>query len=122
MENDSIFGEVISRHTRAQAHEDGLLIDVDDTEAAKLYKFPVSITAGLSHALSRGAGKEPTTYAARLWDVCYMGTIAAKVSREPGSDVFYKVRVGRSNLKVWANCGPGDNGEAVMTFGFPEER
>ena len=122
MEPDSIFGEVIDRYTRAEAHADGLLIDVSDTEAAKLYRFPVSITVALAHALRRGAGKEPATFNARLWDFCYMGTIAAKVSREPGADVFYKVRVGRSNLKVWANCGPGDDAAPVMTFGFPEDR
>lgn len=117
---DNFFGEVISVYTRAQAHADGILLDVSDSEGARLFKFPVSITVALHSALSRGAGNEAATYNARLWDVCYMATVKARTSNE--SDLFFKVKVGREVLALWGNCGPEDDGAPCMTFGFPEDR
>jgi len=118
MSMEEIFGEVISVYTRAQAHEDGILIDVNDTDAGRLFKFPVSITVALHSALSVGAGSEASTYSARLWDV-FMAHVEAK--RGGGSDVFFKVMVGRRVLALRGNCGPGDDSAPVMTFGFPED-
>ena len=124
MSMEDVFGPVISVYTRAQAHADGVLIDVSDSEGASLFKFPVSITAALHSELSRGAGIEIDTYNARLWDVCYMAVIASKRSarHSDDSDVFFTVRVGKRNLRLWGNCGPDDDGAPVMTFGFPEDR
>ena len=119
MSMTEIFGEVISAYTREQAHEDGVLIDVNDTDAGRLFKFPVSITVALHSALSVGAGSEASTYSARLWDVCYMAVVASK--RAESSDVFFKVKVGRRVLALRGNCGPGDDPAPVMTFGFPED-
>ena len=119
---EDIFGPVISSYSRAQAHNDGVLVDVTSDETRRLYKFPVSITAGLRAALSKGAGSDPATFAARLWDVLYMGSVASRVHRDAGSDLFYSVKVGCEVVSIWANCGPSDNAEPVMTFGFPEDR
>ena len=119
---EDVFGPVISCYSRAQAHDDGVLVDVTSDETRRLYKFPVSITAGLHAALSKGEGSDPATFAARLWDVLFMGTVASRVHRDAGSDLFYTVKVGREYLQVWANCGPADSGEPCMTFGFPEDR
>ena len=119
MSMEEIFGEVISVYTRAQAHEDGILIDVNDTDAGRLFKFPTSITVALHSALSIGAGSDAATYGARLWDVMFMAQVEAK--RGGGSDVFFKVKVGRSVLALRGNCGPGDDAAPVMTFGFPED-
>ena len=58
MSMEEIFGEVISVYTRAQAHEDGILIDVNDTDGGRLFKFPCSITVALHSALSVGAGSD----------------------------------------------------------------
>lgn len=114
-----MFGEVISSYSRAQAIEDGVLIDVSDTKAATLFKFPCAITSSLARALQRGAGSKPETFNARLWDVFYMSKYGAST---PASDTFFTVKVGARNLKLWGNCGPGDEGEPVITVGFPEDR
>ena len=117
-----LFGPVISSYSREQAHDDGVLVDVTSDETRQLYKFPVSITAGLHATLSKGAGSDRATFAARLWDVLYLGTVASRVHRDAGSDLFYTVKVGCEVVSIWANCGPGDDSEPVMTFGFPEDR
>lgn len=115
-----IFGEVISRYTREQAVSDGVLLDVSDSEAARLFKYPAAITSALASALSRGAGNEAASFNARLWDVFYMMQIKARTSRD--SDVFFRVTVGSRVLALWGNCGPGDDGAPVITVGFPEDR
>lgn len=121
---EEIFGPVIHTYSRAQAMADGILIDVSDSEAARLFKYPCAITSNLHSALVRGAGSEAATYNARLWDVLHMAFLMAKIkARNSGdSDLFFRVKVGNRNLDLWANCGPGDDAEPVMTFGFPEDR
>ena len=118
---EEFFGPVISSYSRAQAVADGVLIDISGGEAASLFKWPCAITTALHGALARGAGNEAATYNARLWDVFYMMQHAAR-SAGGDSDVFFTVRVGRENLNLWGNCGPGDDAAPVVTVGFPEDR
>ena len=123
---EEIFGEAISTYTRDQAHEDGVLVDLSETEGAKLFKWPVSFTSNLYERLKKGEGSKPNILDARVWDVCYMAIVAIKATeqkRQPGdSDVFFKVIVGKSTLKLWGNCGPSDKGSPCITIGFPEDR
>lgn len=114
---EDIFGPVISSYSREQAHEDGVLVSVDDFDGAGNYKFPVSFTSALFSALQKGRGSDAETLSARVWDVCYMST----QGRIEGSDSFFKVIVGRETLALRANCGPGDDAAPVMTIGFPED-
>ena len=111
--------EIISSYSRAQAIADGVLCDVTGSEAADLFKFPAVITVALHSEISRGGGNEAATYNARLWDVFYMMTVAARQSG--GSDVFFTVKVGARNLKLRGNIGPGDDPAPVLTVGFPED-
>ncbi len=112
-----IFGEVISVYSREQAHEDGVLVSVNDYDGSGLYRFPVSFTSALFAKLERGNGSDPETLTARVWDVCYMSTQGSK----EGPDSFFQVIVGRATLELRANCGPGDDSAPVMTIGFPED-
>ncbi len=125
-EAEEFFGEAISVYTRDQAHEDGVLVDVSETEGAKLYKWPVSLTSNLYERLKKGEGSKPNILDARIWDVCWMSQVAIKdtePSRQPGdSDIFFKVIVGKDTLKLWGNCGPKDDGAPCITIGFPGDR
>jgi hypothetical protein len=112
-----IFGEVISVYSRAQAHEDGVLVSVDDFDGAGNFKFPVSFTQALFSELRRGKGSDADMLSGRVWDVCYM----PRHGRNEGPDSFFKVTVGRRTLELRANVGPGDDGAPVMTIGFPED-
>lgn len=114
---EEIFGPVISAYSRAQAHEDGVLVSVDDFDGAGNFKFPVSFTAALMSDLRRGNGSDADTLSGRVWDVCYMAT----QGRIDGPDAWFKVIVGRRTLALRANCGPGDDPAPVMTIGYPED-
>ncbi len=110
--------EIISSYSRAQAIEDGVLVVVE-TEAARIFKYPVALTLELFGRLERGNGKHADTLTGRIWDVCYMATAAT--ARIDGSDSYYPVIVGRETLNLRCNIGPGDEGEPVVTIGFPED-
>ena len=130
---DEIFGEVIDRYTRAQAITDGLLVDLTEPrftfreelnicqEAGIVY--PVAMTAA---AFAETIGDDTTgeclvdgqDISGRLWDVLFLFRLAA---RRTNSDRF------RFDVLVWdgekqnpvplkALCGPGDDGEPVITI------
>jgi hypothetical protein len=128
---EEIFGEVIYSYTRAQAIEDGVLVDLTSPvfsfrkglnicQEAGL-KFPVAMT---SAAFAETVGDERSLPAGqdisgRLWDVLWMLRLA--IGRSQGGDlVFYDVLVwnGRKQQRVRlkAVCGPGDDAEPVITI------
>ncbi len=142
---DEIFGEVIYSYTRAQAIEDGVLVDLTDPsftfrlglnilrEAG--IKYPVAMT---STAFARTVQEldEPLPPAqdisARLWDLLTKFKLAA---RRGGSEVHFAVRVWNwvrvngqrtertkhEDVQLKALCGPGDDAEPVITIMLPDE-
>ncbi|RLJ64603.1 DUF6573 family protein [Sulfurisoma sediminicola] len=130
-ETDPIFGEVIHSYTRAQAHCDGVLIDLSDTAREAGIAFPVAITKAAWADCVEWTDEDSKrqTYqdeAGRLWDVIWMLKLAA---RRGGSEIRYQLyRVPRGGrgvrprlVTLKAICGPGDQGEAVITVMLPGE-
>ena len=130
---DPIFGSIIYAYPRAQATADGVLVDV--TEAAKEvgFKLPVAITASLHGRLTPSMADQTLgqDYEGRLWDVLWLASFTIKLA-DPGTDTvtftvalqeadFKSVRPQDTDLRLRAFCGPGDEGEPVITIGFPED-
>lgn len=126
--------ELIHRYTRAQAIEDGVLIDVTDTAREAGFAFPVAITAGAwGEAVAWTDGDTETSgiaqdEAGRLWDVLWMARFAlhslrdSSVRRAP----FTLLRVPRGGRRATRFtmdilCGPGDDGEPVLTVLLQDE-
>lgn len=125
-EDESFFGKPIFSYSRAQALEDGTLVDVSSVAKEAGFKVPVA----MSHAAyvqfvqwtpEDTARQVPQDEAGRLWDVLYMARAASRVE---GPTVVYKLlsvpRGGRarkpkvSELKM--TIGPGDTPEPVITI------
>lgn len=112
--------DIISAYTRKNALDDGVVFDVSYDKGAAVYNTAVFVTAGVHAALSKGAGKDPETYSARLWDVAWM------VSRGREIDAATRVstvKVGARRITVRGECGPVDidDPRPAITLGFPEE-
>jgi hypothetical protein len=120
-----VFGQVIHAYTRAQAIDDGYLVDVTETAREAGFRFPV--------ALTRAAWDERDTRrqtyqdeAGRLWDVLWM---ASRAARRGGDLIHYQIyrvpRGGRGHkarlTSIKMTVGPGDAGEPVITIMLPEE-
>jgi len=125
-----LFGEVIHTYTRAQAIEDGVLVDVSEMAREAGFKFPVAVTSAVWHeyivpdkrARSWGQSEE-----GRLWDVLVVLSYYARQSR--GREIRFKVIMvmmalnekERQEIELKAICGPGDDFESVITIMKPEE-
>lgn len=122
--------EVISSYSRAQAIEDGFLVDVSETcEARELgFKFPIALTRCVyDKYVEVPPGAPFQDKRGRLWDVLYMLVIALRQQHERPDRILYKLHVsdGRPGIPplvtLLAVCGPGDDPRPVITIMEPDE-
>ena len=129
------YGEPIHTYTRAQAIEDGVLVDVSETARQAGFVWQVAMTAAAweecvawSEEDSRRQTYQDET--GRLWDVVWMASLAVKAAGRASeqSRLFQLYRVPRggrgarpclATLKLMV--GPGDEGEPVITILLPHE-
>lgn len=121
--------EVIYAYTRTQAIEDGVLVDVSEMAKEAGIKFPVALTAGVyGRYVEVPDGVMAQDPAGRLWDILWMFRCAA--GRSQGDTLQFQLYVRNHNCErldrrdlvtLKANCGPGDNGEPVITIMLPDE-
>jgi len=122
-----IFGNVIDTYTRAQAIEDGVLIDVTNMAKEAGIKYPVAVTEAVWSTYivpddrSRAYGQSED---GRLWDTLWMFRMAAR--RTEGAIMHFKLYfIMKERLKklvmLKAVVHPGDDMEPVITIMLPEE-
>ena len=127
--------DLIYHYSRAQALEDGVL--VDETAAAKEAGFllPLALTQALHLYLTPSPHGEAhgQSYAGRLWDVLWMASFALRVhpkrkelNRLPFKVLFLRYpeptyRPQQEEKLLTVVVGPGDAGEPVLTLGFPQD-
>ena len=115
--------EIIHAYTRAQALEDGVLIDLTDLAREAGFRFPVAVTQGVWAVLNptkelKSAGQDMT---GRAWDMLTILRHAIRSAsrtdevrfaplfiREPGEKAV--------PVELWSKCGPGDDAEPVITI------
>jgi len=127
------FGETIYRYTRAQALEDGVLIDVTEVATEAGFRWPVAITLAAWQACVEWSDDDSRrqTYqdeSGRLWDVLWMAFVAIR-SANGGTEInfqLYRVPKGGRRTKARLTTlklvsGPGDAGEPVITIMLPQE-
>ena len=120
--------DLIHRYTRAQAIEDGVLIDVSAVAREAGLRYPVALTCGAwARCVAVPPGVECQDEAGRLWDVLFLLRLAIGRS-DGGPEVRFGVHVRDDNregtpplVRLKALCGPGDDGEPVITVMLPEE-
>lgn len=113
---------VLSRYTRAAALADGVLRDAGSLAREAGFRFPVALTEAAWNAAVAPPGGAAQSQDGRLWDVLFLLRAA---SRGSGAVVRYQVQVasseGSSLVQLKAVCGPGDQGEPVITVMLPDE-
>jgi Family of unknown function (DUF6573) len=119
--------DIIHRYTRADAIADGTLIDASSLAREAGIKFPVALTAAAwAKCVAVPPGVACQDEAGRLWDVLWLLGCASR--NQSGPEVRFAVRVRNTNragmpplVQLKALCGPGDQGEPVITVMLPEE-
>ena len=119
--------DVIYTYTRAQALEDGVLVDVSETAKEAGIRYPTALTAAVWEAYVRVAEKTSgQDERGRLWDILWMLRLAALGSRNE-AQIAFEVLVNNDDaegprvVRLKAICGPGDNLEPVLTVMLPNE-
>ena len=130
----NLFGEVIYSYTRAQAIDDGVLIDATEMAREAGFKWPVALTvAAWSDCVAwSDVDNERQVYqdqSGRLWDVLFMASFAVRTANNANRQLQFDLqripRNGRSTtsqrLTLKLILGPGDGGEPVITIMLPGE-
>jgi len=120
--------DVIFSYTRAQAIEDGVLVDVTETARECGFKYPVALTARawaevvVPPEKARTAGQSE---AGRLWDLLWMLLVAIKTSPGGQNTLLYDLIVSdgerQRTVRLKSICGPGDDSGPVLTIMMPGE-
>ena len=105
--------EIISAYTRAQAIEDGFLVDIS-ANGNGLFKVPVAMTRTVYEKLTNN-GKEDVTTTLFLLLLTLKKLIRAGEGDGEQLDFIFN----RISLKALSHGG--DNGEHVITIMFPHE-
>ena len=121
--------DYIHVYSRAQAVADGVLVDVSVTAREAGIRFPVALTrAAWERCVAVPTGVVCQDEAGRLWDVLTMLRFAAGGADGGASEVRFGVHVRNDNrdrtpplVRLKAVCGPGDDGEPVVTVMLPDE-
>jgi hypothetical protein len=120
--------DLIHSYSRAQAIADGVLVDVSGVAREAGIKFPVALTRAVyERCVAVPPGVIGQDEAGRLWDVCWL--LRCAIGRGTGSPVVhFGVHVRNDNregtpplVRLKALCGPGDQGEPVITLLLPVE-
>jgi hypothetical protein len=137
MSMTDLFGPVISSYSRAQAVDDGVLVEIDASLAKQAgFIVPVALTS----AVFADCIEWPMTESGiqdergRSWDVLWMAHCAIHRTvkktngrNEPIEQVMFEVaRVPRGGtrpavVQLKVLIGPGDDGEPVITILQPHE-
>ena len=120
--------DLIHSYSRAQAIEDGLLIDSSKTAKEAGIRFPVALTRALwERCVAVPPGVICQDEAGRLWDIVWLLRLAITRSAG-GSEVRFGVYVRNDNregtpplVRLKAVCGPDDDGSPCLTVMLPEE-
>lgn len=131
---ESFFGEVISTYTRAQAIEDGVLIDTGSMAQEAGFKWPVAVTSAawadcIAWTEDDSDKQVYQDQSGRLWDVLFMASHAIRQDSGSGDRLLFKLyrvrRDGYSKEAILATLklivDPGDQGEPVITILLPHE-
>lgn len=117
--------EIISTYTRAQAIEDGTLVDVSEWAKETGFKIPVAMTRTVwGRYVEVPKGVVCQDERGRAHDMLWMLHCAAK--RSSGREMLFELYVRNDNrkpklVKLKAICGPGDDPKPVITIMLPEE-
>jgi hypothetical protein len=123
---------VIFSYSRAEAIEDGVLVDLTEWAKETGFRIPVACTSTVWHEYivppenTRALGQSERGRAHDFLWMLYNAIRASKRSGEGDDLLHFKVIVlqaprRQETVTLKAICGPGDNGEPVLTIMLPSE-
>jgi hypothetical protein len=121
MNTEKPFGEVIFSYTRAQAIQDGVLVDLSQFETVRrAWKFPFACTAAVWSILEAATVSGEHDLDGILHDITVIAQIGIK--RGPSADILrIDLTIGAKREQLKLHIGPGDTPEPVITLMLENE-
>ena len=111
-----LFGELIYSYTRAQALADGVLVDVSERARRAGIRYPTACTAAVWSLIDCVSESDADALASVVADMRLaevLRAMLAAIRQARGTD---RVEFEALGCALWAQCGPGDAGEPVITI------
>ena len=119
--SDSIFGEAIFSYSRAQAIEDGVLVDLCQLDPIRrAFKYPVACTDAVWSIIEAATKQAHQDLNGIAHDIATMAYLAIRLS-DGGDTVNFKVSIAGKTHILKMHIGPGDTEAPVMTLMLPSE-
>jgi hypothetical protein len=119
---------LIHSYSRKEAIEDGFLVDVSDMGREAGFRYPVALTRTVwEQYVVVPDGVECQDEDGRLWDILWMLKVAIASGAKDREDLLkFKLNVRNANertelVTLKSVCGPGDDGEPVITVMLSSE-
>ena len=120
---------VIYSYTRKQAIEDGVLVDLTEWSSETGFTIPVACTVAVWNQYivpPEGTVELGQSERGRSHDVLWMLWNAIRRAKAGGdrlmfSVIFLNAKKRQQTVQLKAICGPGDDGEPVLTVLTPDE-
>ncbi len=106
-----IFGDLICSYTRAEAIEDGVLVDVSERAKRAGIKYPTACTAAVWALIGTMPESCTSEESARL--AAMLAALLEAIRQARGTD---RVAFEALGAALWAQCGPGDIDAPVITI------
>ena len=132
MKNENPFEDapVIFSYTRAQAIEDGVLVDLTAWAKETGFRIPVACTSTIWDKYivpPDGTKQLGQSERGRAHDLLWMAYVAIRQSKGAEREqllfnvLFLQTPRRHEEVTLKAHCGPGDHGEPVLTIMSPRE-
>lgn len=107
--------EVVSTYTRKQAIEDGVLIDLSHI-SRPFFKHPLAVTDTIFNAINGEENSRKNTIDfQKFWAI--FDELRTKARTTEGGLIEHE----HEGAPIYFHCGPGDEGEPVLTLCYPME-
>jgi hypothetical protein len=120
MENNNPFGEPIYSYSRAQAIDDGVLVDLSQFAVIREHwNLQMCCTDAAWDIIEAAVKNEQKDYAGILHDISHMAKLA--IGKSQGDTLHFQCIVGSKQCSFKLHCGPGDTPVPVLTLMLPNE-
>ena len=121
MTNENLFGETIYSYSRAQAIEDGVLVDLNHVDSIRQHwKHPFACTSTVWGIIEDALQRPDQDSYGICHDISTMAKLAIRSARDADQILFTVIITGKKHA-MKLHIGPGDTAAAVLTLMLPYE-
>ncbi len=121
MTNENLFGETIYSYSRAQAIEDGVLVDLSQADSIRQHwKHPFACTSAMWGIIEEALQRPDQDSCGICHDISTMAKLAIRSARDADQILFTVIITGKKHA-MKLHIGPGDTAAAVLTLMLPYE-